>query len=177
VPPARDEKILTSWNGLMLTAFAEAGIALDRQDYLTAARANADFLLNELKSPAGRVYHAWTDRGPRLNGYLEDHSYLMEGLLALYQATFEERWYHAAAKLTQVMLAHFGAPVGFFDTSDDHEALILRTRETQDNAVPSGSAMAAQYCSSWRASRPTLNTPSSRARCWNPCKTRQPSIR
>ena len=143
VPPARDEKILTSWNGLMLAAFAEAGVALDRPDYVTAARANAHFLLSELRSPAGRLYHVWTDGGPRLNGYLEDHSYLMEGLLALYQATFEERWYHAAAELAGVMLAHFRAPDGFFDTSDDHEALILRTRETRDNAVPSGSAMAA----------------------------------
>ena len=143
VPPARDEKILTSWNGLMLAAFAEAGIALDRPDYLAAARASADFLLAELRSPAGRLYHAWNDAGPRLNGYLEDHSYLLEGLLALYQATFEERWYQAAAELAGVMTAHFGAPGGFFDTSDDHETLILRTSETQDNAVPSGSAMAA----------------------------------
>ncbi len=143
VPPARDEKILTSWNGLMLAAFAEAGVALDRPDYLEAARANADFLLSELRSPAGRLYHTWAGTGPRLNGYLEDHSHLMEGLLALYQATFEERWYHAAAELAGVMLARFRAPGGFFDTSDDHETLIMRTREAQDNAVPSGNAMAA----------------------------------
>ncbi|MBN1503832.1 MAG: thioredoxin domain-containing protein, partial [Candidatus Eisenbacteria bacterium] len=143
VPPARDEKILTSWNGLMLAALAEAGVALGQPKYLAAARANADFLLTELRSPAGRLYHAWTESGARLNGYLEDYSYLMEGLLALYQATFEERWYQAAAELAGVMLEHFSAPGGLFDTSDDHEALILRTRETLDNAVPSGSAMAA----------------------------------
>ncbi len=143
VPPARDEKTLTSWNGLVLAALAEAGVALERPDYLRAARLNADFLLKELVSPAGRVHHVWTVGCPRLNGYLEDYSYLIEGLLALYEATFEERWYRAAADLTGVMLAHFAAPGGLFDTSDDHEALILRTRETDDNAVPSGSSMAA----------------------------------
>jgi hypothetical protein len=143
VPPGRDEKVLTSWNGLMLAAFAEAGVVLGRPDYLRAAEANANFLLNELRSADGRLYHTWTNGNPRLNGYLEDHSYAIEGLLTLYQATFQERWYSSAAELAGVMLAHFGAQTGFFDTSDDHERLIVRPRETQDNAVPSGNAMAA----------------------------------
>jgi uncharacterized protein YyaL (SSP411 family) len=80
----------------------------------------------------------------KVNGYLEDYSYLVEGLLELYQATFEHRWFVAAQELAETMLNHFQAPDdSFFDTSDDHEELIVRPRELQDNAVPSGNGMAA----------------------------------
>ncbi len=144
VRPGRDEKVLTSWNGLMLAAFAEAAQALGRDDYRQVAEANADFVLGELRRPNGRLWHTWKGGEAKLNGYLEDYAYLMEGLLELYQATFEPRWYLAAEELAQGMMAHFSAPNGgFFDTSDDHETLITRPRELQDNAVPSGNAMAA----------------------------------
>jgi len=79
----------------------------------------------------------------KVNGYLEDYTHLIEGLLELYQTTFDPHWYAAAQELAQAMIEHFGAPVGFFDTSDDHERLIVRPRELQDNAVPSGNGMAA----------------------------------
>ncbi len=150
VRPGRDEKVLTSWNGLMLAAFAEAARVLGREDYREAAEHNADFLLANLRDDDGRLLHTWkADSGQaggraKINGYLEDYTHLIEGLLALYQTTFEPRWYQAAHELAERMIEHFSAPEGgFFDTSDDHEALVTRPRTLQDNAVPSGNAMAA----------------------------------
>jgi uncharacterized protein YyaL (SSP411 family) len=109
VHPGRDEKVLTSWNGLMLAAFAEAARALDRDDYRTIAERNDDFLLRELRQGNGRLLRTWKRRpkpvleGPsegageaKLNGYLEDYAYLIEGLLELYQTTFEPHWFMAA---------------------------------------------------------------------------------
>jgi uncharacterized protein YyaL (SSP411 family) len=143
VPPGRDEKVLTSWNGLMLAAFAEAARTLDREDYRTIAERNAEFLLRELRQENGRLLRSWKDGEAKLNGYLEDYSYFIEGLLELYQTTFESKWFVAAQELAETMIAHFQAPdAGFYDTSDDHEALITRPRDLQDNATPSGSAMA-----------------------------------
>jgi len=93
----------------------------------------------------GRLLRSWKDgSGSKLNGYLEDYSHLIEGLLELYQTTFDARWFTAARELADAIIAHFAAPDGtFFDTSDDHETLITRPRDLQDNAVPSGNAMAA----------------------------------
>jgi hypothetical protein len=144
VRPERDEKVLTSWNGLMLAAFAEAGRALARKDYVEVARGNAAFLLEELRSEDGHLFHAWRDGEAKVRGYLDDYANLIDGLLALYQTTFEARWFTAAQELAERMLDHFRAPEGgFFDTSDAHEELITRPRSLQDNAVPSGNAMAA----------------------------------
>jgi hypothetical protein len=144
IHPGRDEKVLTAWNGLMLAAFAEAARALGRKDYQEIAQRNAGFLLRELRGADGRLLRAWKAGEARLNGYLEDYAYLIEGLLELYQTTFETRWFVAARDLTETMITHFQAPDGaFHDTSDDHETLITRPRELQDNATPSGSALAA----------------------------------
>jgi uncharacterized protein YyaL (SSP411 family) len=141
--PGRDEKILTSWNGLMLAALAEAARVLNRDDYREVAQRNADFLLAELRQENGRLLHSWKEGDARLNGYLEDYAYLIDGLLELYQTSFEPRWFVAAQELAETMIAHFQAPDGsFFDTSDDHESLIARPRDLQDNATPSGNAMA-----------------------------------
>jgi uncharacterized protein YyaL (SSP411 family) len=151
VHPSRDEKVLTSWNGLMLAAFAEAAQALDRDDgsralaasYRQVAERNAGFLLQELRQENGRLLHSWKDGEARFNGYLEDNAYLIEGLLEQYQATFDAQWFVAAQELAETMIAHFSASAGtFYDTSDDHEALITRPRDLQDNATPSGNAMA-----------------------------------
>jgi uncharacterized protein YyaL (SSP411 family) len=151
VSPGRDEKVLTSWNGLMLAAFAEAARALEREDYQQVAERNAGFLLRELRQENGRLLRTWKRRPEhaegageaKLNGYLEDYSYLIEGLLELYQTTFDPRWFLAAQELAETVIAHFQAPDGgFFDTSDDHESLITRPRDLQDNATPSGGAMA-----------------------------------
>jgi uncharacterized protein YyaL (SSP411 family) len=141
--PGRDEKVLTSWNGLMLAAFAEAARTLKREDYQAVAERNAEFLLRELRQENGRLLHSWKEGDARLNGYLEDYSYLIEGLLELYQTTFEPRWFVAAKELAETMIEHFSDSEGpLYDTSDDHEALITRPRDLQDNATPSGNAMA-----------------------------------
>ncbi|MGQ9598378.1 MAG: thioredoxin domain-containing protein [Anaerolineae bacterium] len=143
VHPGYDDKILTSWNGLMLAAFAEAARSLDRSDYHLVAERNAEFLLRELRTENGRLLHTWKANVARQNGFLEDYSYLIEGLLELYQTTFHPSWFLAAQDLTETMLTHFqAADGGFFDTSNDHESLIIRPRDLQDNATPSGNAMA-----------------------------------
>jgi uncharacterized protein YyaL (SSP411 family) len=144
VHPRRDDKVLTSWNGLMLAAFAEAARVLDRNDYRETAELNAAFLLRELRTPEGRLRHTWQNGVTKVNGYLEDYAHLAEGLIELYQTTFDPRWYLAAKDLVDMMIDHFSAPeAGFYDTSDDHETLITRPKELQDNAAPSGNGMAA----------------------------------
>jgi len=151
VHPGRDDKVLTAWNGLMLAAFAEAARALGREDYRQVAVGNADFLLREMRRENGRLWRTWNAGQAKLNGYLEDYTHLIEGLLELYQTTFEPRWYTAAQELAETMVAHFRHPeggkaeglAGFYDTSNDHEALVVRPRDLQDNATPSGNGMAA----------------------------------
>ncbi len=144
VKPARDEKILTAWNGLMLAAFAEAGRVLDNPRYLDAARRNAEFLLENLTTANGRLWRTWKDGRAKLSGYLEDYAFLADGLLALYQSTFDEQWFSTAQNLMDTVLAHFRDPTGggFFDTADDHPELVVRPKDLQDNATPSGNAMA-----------------------------------
>ena len=144
--PGLDDKVLTAWNGLMMPAFAEAGRALQRPDYVQAAVDNAEFLWRTMRQPNGRLWRTWkAGATARYNGYLEDYAYLADGLLALYQTVFDERWFAWATELADIMLTHFAdeAHGGFFDTSDDHEALIQRPKDLQDNAVPSGNSMAA----------------------------------
>ncbi len=143
--PGLDDKVLTAWNGLMLTAFAEAGRFLDRPDYTAVATQNADFLYTHLRAVDGRLWRSWNgEGGARYNGYLEDYAFLADGLLALYQTTFEPRWFLWARGLADWMLTHFrDAAGGFYDTSDDHETLLHRPKDVQDNATPSGNSMAA----------------------------------
>lgn len=131
----------------MLAAFAEAAYVLERDDYLRTAERNAQFLLDALRTGTGRLWRTWKDGQAHVPGFLEDYANLSEGLLALYQATFDPRWYHAAHTLAETILAHFAADAaasaGFYDTADDAESLVVRPRGTQDNATPSGNAMAA----------------------------------
>lgn len=151
--PARDDKVLAGWNGLALGALADAvrvlaatgdevdGVLADRyRDLATTAARTA---LDRLRTPDGRLRRSWKDGRATADGVLEDYACLADGLLALYEATFDERWFVAARGLADVILEHFPDRAGgFFDTSDDHEALITRPRDLQDNAVPSGNAMA-----------------------------------
>jgi uncharacterized protein YyaL (SSP411 family) len=145
VKPGRDEKILTAWNGLMLAAFAEAGRILHRPDYIDAAARNAEFVLTTMQEN-GRLYRTWkADTGQaRLMGYLEDYAFYADGLLALYQSTFEPRWFQAAQSLMDETLIHFTDTEygGFFDTANDHEQLVARPKNLQDNAIPCGNSMA-----------------------------------
>jgi len=144
--PGLDDKVLTAWNGLMMAAFAEAGRSLKRPDYLATAQSNAEFLYSTMRTTDGRLMRTWKDGSEaHYNAYLEDYTYLAEGLLALYQSNFDPRWYTWAGELVDHMIAHNydSDKGGFFDTSDDHEDLIHRPKDVQDNAVPSGNAMAA----------------------------------
>jgi uncharacterized protein YyaL (SSP411 family) len=146
VRPARDEKVLAAWNGMMLRALAEAGAVLERRDFLDAARRNADFLLREMRDADGQLHRTWKPgHGARLNAYLEDYANVADGLLALYEATFEPRWLAASLELADVILAEFvdEESGGFFDTSTRHERLITRPKDVFDNATPSGNSVAA----------------------------------
>jgi uncharacterized protein YyaL (SSP411 family) len=145
VKPGLDDKRLASWNALMLASLAEAGAVLGREDYLDAARACAEFILRDLSNEAGHLLRTYKDGEGRLNAYLEDHAFLLEGLLTLYEATFEPRWFEVARALADTAIARFGDPEhgGFFSTSDDHEALIARRKEIGDHPIPSGNAAAA----------------------------------
>ena len=143
--PARDDKVLTAWNGLAIAAFADAAAAFDEPRLAAVAAGAADLLLTRLRDAKGRLSRSWKDGRAVAAGTLEDYTHLADGLLALYQATFDERWFVAARELSDQVLAHFADPKGgFFDTADDHEALITRPKGLQDNAIPSGGAMAVE---------------------------------
>ncbi len=141
--PARDDKVLTSWNGLMIAAFADAASAFGDPRLADVAARAAGLILDRVRGDDGRLRRSWKDGRARHAALLEDHAHLGEGLLALYEATFDERWFQAARELADTILERFSDPDGgFFDTPDDHEALITRPRGLQDNALPSGGAMA-----------------------------------
>jgi uncharacterized protein len=144
IAPGLDDKRLASWNALMLAALAEAGAVLGREDYLDAARACAEFVLRDLRDGGGRLLRTYKDSEGRLNAYLEDHAFLLEALLTLYEATFERRWFEEARTLADTTIARFGDPQrgGFYSTSDDHEELIARRKEVGDHPIPSGNSAA-----------------------------------
>ncbi len=144
VKPFRDEKILTAWNGLMLRSFAEASRAFDNEEYLEIARKNAGFILTSLRRD-GRLLRTHKDGASKLNGYLEDYAYVIDGLLSLYEASFDTRWFEEARALTETMIEQFwdADGGGFFFTSADHETLITRTKDFYDNATPAGNSVAA----------------------------------
>jgi hypothetical protein len=145
VYPGLDDKILTSWNGMMLASLAEAGRVLGREDYLVAAERAGDFLLESVVTAESRLLHTYKNGEARVNGYLEDYANLIDAFLELYQSTFLEKWFDSARSLADVVLQHFRAEDGgFYDTSDDHEKLIVRPRSLQDNATPSGNSMLAK---------------------------------
>jgi uncharacterized protein len=141
VRPGLDDKRLASWNALAIAAFAEAGAVLEREDYLDTARECAEFVLGDMRVD-GRLLRTYKDGEARLNAYLEDHAFLLEALLTLYESTFEQRWFDEARSLADTTIARFGDPErgGFFSTSDDHEALIARRKEVGDHPIPSGNS-------------------------------------
>jgi uncharacterized protein YyaL (SSP411 family) len=141
--PARDDKALAAWNGLAIAAFAEAGRLFGDDRYVTAATRAAEAIVGGLLGPDGRLGRSWKDGRAVGQGVLEDHTHLAEGLLALYEATFDERWFTTARALMDRVLDRFADTAGgFFDTADDHERLVTRPKDLQDNAVPSGNAIA-----------------------------------
>jgi len=152
--PARDDKALTAWNALAIGAFARAAAAVTGDvepaelpsrsiRYRDLAITAATALLAGVRDSAGRIHRSWKDGRATADGVLEDHADLAAGLLALYEVTFDERWFVAARELADAILERFADPDGgFFDTATDAEPLIARPKELQDNAVPSGGAMA-----------------------------------
>jgi len=143
--PGLDDKRLTAWNALMIAALAEAGAVLGREDYLAAARACADFVWDELRDEKGTLLRTYKDGRAHLNAYLEDHAFLLEALLTLYEASFETVWFERASALADALLSRFADDErgGFFSTADDHESLIARRKEIGDHPIPSGNSAAA----------------------------------
>ena len=144
IKPGRDEKVLTDWNSLMLRAFAEAAAYLDRDDYRAVAEANAAFILTTLWDNS-RLLHSFKDGRARFNGYLDDYANFADGLLALYELTFEYKWLEHATQVADRMIEQFwdSAGGGFYFTAKHHESLITRTKDYFDNATPSGNSVAA----------------------------------
>ena len=145
IKPHRDEKVLASWNGLMLAAFADAAGVLGDDKYLKTAEKNAEFLLSKMLTDSGRLFRSWKAGEAKLNGYLDDYANVADGLLALYQVTGNIRYFQNARSLVDLMLEHFWDQEagGFFYTSNDHEELVVRTKDFTDNATPSGNSAAA----------------------------------
>ena len=167
VRPGKDDKVLVSWNALMIDALARAGDILSEPRYRTAATRAAEFIVTQMKRPDGRLLHSWRNGQAKLDAYLDDYAYLINALVSLYEAGFDERWIDEAVSLADVMVKHFAdcphpgplpayreregsspLPVregggGFFFTADDHEQLIARNKDWHDGSVPSGNAMAA----------------------------------
>ncbi len=143
--PGRDDKVVTAWNGLAVAALADAGVLLGRPDWVRAADACADLLL-ERHLVDGRLRRTSRDGVVGTSaGVLEDHADLAEGLLALHQATGDPRRLDGAAHLLRVVLEHFGdGQGGLFDTADDAEQLVRRPQDPTDGATPSGASAAAQ---------------------------------
>src|SRR4051794_8563275 len=107
VRPGLDDKRLAAWNALAIGALAEAGAVLGRPDFVAAARDAAAFVLDRMRTPEGRLLRTFNAGEARLNAYLEDHAFLLEALLTLYEATFEERWFAAAREMADTSVAHF----------------------------------------------------------------------
>jgi uncharacterized protein len=144
VRPGLDDKRLTAWNALMISALADAGAVLGEPRYRDAAIAAAEFVLRDLRSD-GRLLRSYNHGTAHLNAYLEDHAFLLEALLTLYEATFEPRWFGEARALADTILERFADPErgGFFSTATDHEALIARRKDIDDHPIPAGSSAAA----------------------------------
>jgi uncharacterized protein YyaL (SSP411 family) len=140
--PGLDDKRICSWNALMISALADAGAVLERPDYLDAARACASFVLESMRGADGRLLRTWKDGEAKLNGYLEDHAFLLEALLSLYEATFEPRWFEAARSVADFTVSHFADDErgGFFETADYHERLVARRKDLEDNPIPAGNS-------------------------------------
>lgn len=145
IPPGKDTKMLTGWNGLALSAFADAAWTLDEPRYLAAAKACAAFIKRRMVGPDGLLLHSYKDGQPRFNAYLDDYAAVIDGLTRLFEACGDRQWLELAESLTATMISEFKdeANGGFFYTGNRHEKLILRNKDYQDNATPSGNALAA----------------------------------
>jgi len=149
--PFLNKIALTSWSGLMIAGFAEAGQALGEKKYLDVAVKAADFILQNQRTKDGRLLRTWgaqPGQQPKaaVNGYLEDYAFLAHGLLTLFEATKEKKWLDAARSLTDTMIEHHGDKRrgGYYYTAHDHEKLFARAKDQYDGAAPSGNSVAAR---------------------------------
>ncbi|MGO9446882.1 MAG: thioredoxin domain-containing protein [Thiobacillaceae bacterium] len=144
VPPSRDDKILTGWNGLMITGLSRAGRVMGRDQWVRQAQTALDYLRNTVWAD-GRLYSSLTSSGPKLPGHLDDYAFMLEALLELMQAEFRLDDLNWARAIADALLDHFEDPEGggFYFTAHDHEPLIHRSKPGYDNATPSGNAVAA----------------------------------
>ncbi len=144
IKPFRDEKVLTAWNGLMLATFSEASAILDNDNYLEIAKRNADFILENLQEN-GYLLRSFKDGQAKLNAYLEDYTNFADGLVELFQVSGDEKYLKEAKRLVDLMVSEFwDADDGaFFFTGNNHEELLIRTKDFYDNATPSGNSVAA----------------------------------
>jgi uncharacterized protein YyaL (SSP411 family) len=145
IRPARDEKVLTSWNALMITGLAQASQVLENPSYAEAAMRAADFILQNMRSPKGLLFHCWNAGSePRLNAYLDDYAYLVDALVTLYETTFQLCWLESALEVADVLVDQFWDETegGFNYTGKNHESLLVRTKDAQDSATPSGNSLA-----------------------------------
>jgi len=142
--PALDDKRLTSWNALMIAALADAGAALGRADYLSAAVTCAEFIERDLRDATGELLRTFNRGQAKVHAFLEDHAYLLEAYLVLYESTFDERWFRRAVELAELIVIRFldRERGGFFSTSPDHTDLNIRRKELEDAPMPSGSSAA-----------------------------------
>jgi uncharacterized protein YyaL (SSP411 family) len=151
VHPGKDDKVIVAWNGLMIDALARAGTALSEPNYVIAADAAGEFILQNMRhrpteaGARGRLFHTWRSGVAKLDAYLDDYTALANSFVSLYEATGNEKWINESIELMDVVLDRFADPAGggFFYTASDHEQLLTRTKELTDSSVPSGNALAA----------------------------------
>ena len=144
IKPFRDEKVLTAWNGLMLATFAEASAILESADYLQIAKKNADFIIENMQAD-GYLLRSWKDGTAKLNAYLEDYANFADGLIEFFQVSGEIKYVIEAKRLAEILISEFWDEEngGFFFTGNNHEELVVRSKDFFDNATPSGNSVAA----------------------------------
>jgi len=144
IHPHKDDKILTDWNGLMITAFAKAGRILENEDYTTASEKALNFIIQNLETKSGRLMHRYREGEIAINGMIDDYAFTIWALLELYETTFKVEYLKKAIQYNDKMIEHFWDKNkgGFFFTPDDGEELIVRKKEIYDGAIPSGNSVA-----------------------------------
>ena len=144
VHPHKDDKILTDWNGLMISALSRAAWSLHRPDYAEAAEKAAAFVLGRMRTPEGRLLHRYRDGEASLPAHIDDYAFFISGLIDLYEAVFDPKYLQAALELNRDFIRHFwdGKQGGFYFTADDSEEILARGKEIYDAAIPSGNSIA-----------------------------------
>ena len=143
--PLTDTKIITSWNGLMIRGFADAGRILQNKAYLDSAQSAANFVLTNLLTAEGRLLRSYAGGRAELAAYLDDYAFFVDGLIAIHRATGDRKWLDQAQQLTQMQIELFWDDEhgGFYFTAEDHQSLIARAKDPVDNVRPSGVSVAA----------------------------------